>query len=57
MVLLTFIQRLARPCGGAGAPHAMVKNCANVMDVGFTQAIRRRHAEHDRIAALIESRR
>jgi len=35
----------------------MVKNCANVMDVGFTQAIRRRHAEHDRIAALIDGRR
>jgi hypothetical protein len=34
----------------------MVKNCANVMDVGFTQAIRRRHAEHDRIAALIDTR-
>jgi hypothetical protein len=35
----------------------MVKNCANVMDVGFTRAIRHRHAEHDRIAALIDSRR
>src|SRR5262249_18377007 len=25
MVLLTFLQRLARSCGGARAPHAMVK--------------------------------
>jgi len=29
----------------------MVKNCANVTDVGFAQAIRRRHAEPDRIRA------
>jgi hypothetical protein len=53
-LLLTFLQRLARPLGGACAPHAMVKNCANVMDVVFTQAIRHRLAEHDRIAAQID---
>jgi hypothetical protein len=40
--------------GGACAPHAIVKKCANEMDVVFTQAIRHRLAEHDRIAAQID---
>jgi len=31
----------------------MVKNCANVTDIGFAKAIRRR-AEHDLIVALID---
>jgi hypothetical protein len=44
---------LARPCGGACAPHAMVKNCAIVMGDQFDDRSTRWSADRSRLSVVI----